>query len=121
MKMSEEDNKTAVVSGSITYRERMMLHPLSTLTVRLQDVSRAGAPAILVGEQTYQTEGKQVPLPFEIAYDEAAIDPRFTYAVSARITDPEGSLRFISDTIISVITRGGPTSEIVIPLIHVAR
>lgn len=111
----------SVVSGVVTYRERIMLHPQSVLRVQVQDVSRVDAPATVLGEQVYKTEGKQVPLPFRIPYDAAAIDPRFTYSVSARILDPAGKLQFISDTITPVITRDNPTSEIVINLVSARR
>ncbi len=116
-----EIEETAVVSGSVTYRERKALHPLSELRVQLLDVSRAGAPAAVLGEQAYRTMGKQVPLPFEIAYDQAEIDPRFTYSVSARIMDPEGALQYISDTVTPVITRDSPTSSVVVHLVSVQR
>jgi putative lipoprotein len=37
-----------------------------------------------------------VPFAFEIAYDAARIDARYSYAVQARIEDG-GTLRFIND------------------------
>jgi putative lipoprotein len=100
------------ITGTITYRERVRLRPAFRLTVRLQDVSRADAPAILLGEDSYRVADRQVPLPFAIPYDPEAIDPRFTYSVSARIEDGRGKLRFISDTVCPVITRGNPVADI---------
>ena len=82
------------------------------MTVSLDDVSRADAPAINLGRQVITTTGQQVPIPFSIAYNPATIDPRFTYAVSARITAPDGALLFITDTRYPVITNGAPTSNI---------
>lgn len=117
----QEPQNTGVVSGAVTCRERMILHPRSELRVQVLDISRAGAPARLLGEQVYQTGGKQVPLAFAIAYDEASIDPRFTYSVSARILDPAGQLVFVSDTVTPVITRGNPTSDVVVNLLRVKR
>lgn len=55
-----------------------------------------------------------MPIPFEIFYDPALIDPRLTYSVSARILRGD-KLLFISDTVHPVITRGHPdTVEIVV-------
>jgi putative lipoprotein len=54
----------AVVTGTVSYRERMMLRPDWTITIRLLDVSRADAPATVLGEQSYALQGRQAPLPF---------------------------------------------------------
>jgi len=106
------ETRSLSVTGSVTYRERVALPPDSVLTVRLQDVSRQDVPARILGEQIYTTEGKQVPLPFEVPYNPQNIDERFTYSVSARIEDADGILRFISDTSNPVITRGSPVENI---------
>jgi putative lipoprotein len=76
--------------------------------VQLADVSRADAAAVVLGEQTIETRGKQVPFAFEIRYDAARIEANHTYAVQARI-EVDGQLRFISDQRYPVITRGAPT------------
>jgi putative lipoprotein len=97
----------AQVTGTIAYRERIALSPTAVISVKIVDVSRADAPAIVLGEQLIEAAGKQVPFPFSIAYDPAGIDPRMSYAVQARIEDG-GRLMFISDQNYAVITRGAP-------------
>ena len=97
----------AMVTGTITYRERIALSPEAVIEVKLLDVSRADAPAITIGEQIIENPG-QVPVSFEIEYTPADIDSRFTYVVQARITQNE-ELAFITDTRYSVITRDSPT------------
>jgi putative lipoprotein len=72
------------------------------------DVSRADAPAIVLGEQVTHAAGKQVPFAFEIQFDPATIEANHSYAVQARI-EQDGKLRFISDRHYAVITRGAPT------------
>lgn len=99
----------AEVSGTISYRERIALPPDAVIKVRLVDVSRADAPALLLGEQVFEAGGRQVPFRFEIPYDPDSIDERMTYAVQARI-EKDGQLIFISDQHYAVITRGAPTS-----------
>jgi putative lipoprotein len=99
---------SARVTGTVSYRERLALPPGAVLKVQLLDVSRADAPAAVLGEQVITAGGRQVPFAFEIAYDPARIDPRMTYAVSARIEEG-GRLRFISDQRHAVITRGAPS------------
>lgn len=98
----------ARVTGTVTYLQRVALPPEALIKVQLVDVSRADAPAVVLGEQVITAGGRQVPFAFEIAYDPARIDPRMTYAVSARIEEG-GRLRFISDQRHAVITRGAPS------------
>lgn len=100
---------SARVTGTVSYRERLALMPGVTIKVQLADVSRADAPAVVLGEQTIKTDGNQVPFRFELPYDPAAIKPQNTYAVSARMEDVNGRLRFITDQRYAVITRGAPT------------
>ena len=95
----------ATVTGTVTYRERIALPPTAVITVRLVDVSRADAPAVVIGEQVIHSGGKQVPFAFEIAYDTTKIEVNHSYAVQARIEDG-GQLRFISDQHYAVVTRG---------------
>lgn len=98
----------AVLTGSVTYLERMALPAGAVVRVELRDVSRADASAALVASQEIRPTS-QVPIPFELRYDPARIDPRFTYAVSARI-EVDGRLWWISDTAHPVLTRGAPDS-----------
>ena len=112
LRQAPVNSQTAVVTGQVMYRERIMLPPDSVLTVRLQDISRQDVPALVLGEQIYTTHGKQVPLLFNIPYDPSEINRRFTYSISARIEDGDGILRFISDTTNPVITRDSPTENV---------
>jgi putative lipoprotein len=95
------------VTGTVAYRARIALPPTAVLHVQLADVSRADAPAIVIGERFIETGGRQVPIPFEIPYDPAKIDPRMTYAVQARIED-RGQLLFVNDRHYAVVTGAAP-------------
>jgi putative lipoprotein len=96
-----------VVSGTVAYRERIAMPENAVLTMQLQDVSLADAPAKVIAEQKFTFAGHQVPLPFEVHYDSAKIDPQHTYALSARITVNE-QLMFMNTTTYRVITQGNP-------------
>jgi putative lipoprotein len=100
------------VTGSVTYRERIALLPDAVVTVQIQDTSRADAPAIVIGEQVIATMGRQVPIPFSVSYDPAAIDPRLRYTLSVRITDGGGRPLWISMQSYPVITQGNPTTDV---------
>ncbi|MBE2222010.1 MAG: META domain-containing protein [Anaerolineae bacterium] len=109
----------AEVTGEIVYKERIALPDDATVTVQIQDISLADAPATVIGEQSYLTEGQQVPLPFVVAYDSAAIEENHSYGLSIRITAADETLLFTNDTVIPVITNGNPTSDIVANVIMV--
>ena len=89
---------TATLTGTATYRERIALPPDSRLIVTISDVSLADAPSVTIAQTETKTEGKQVPLAFSLNYDPARIEPRRSYAVSARILDGQGQLAWITDT-----------------------
>ena len=98
----------AVVRGTVTYRERVALPPGAVIRVTLSDVSLTDVPATVVAETTITAGGKQVPFPFELKYDPAAIRPRNSYAVRATILTDD-SLAWTTDTMYPVITRESPT------------
>ena len=85
----------AIISGEVSYRERIALPPNAVLTVRLSDVSLADAPASVVAEQKIEPAG-QVPIRFEMKFDPAVIQPSTSYALQARIT-VDDKLWFIND------------------------
>jgi putative lipoprotein len=99
--------EAAMVTGTVTYRERMALPPAAVVKVQLAEVSRADAPATVLGEQVIEARGRQVPFAFEIPYDPSKIEEHLTYVVQARI-EVDGQLHFITDTRHPVLTRGAP-------------
>lgn len=92
------------IRGTATYRERILLPPDAVFEAMIEDISRADAPSVVIGRVTMEPAG-QVPIRFEIAYDPARIDERFTYNVRARITRG-GTLMFTTTEVVPVITRG---------------
>jgi len=84
----------ASLDGEVFYLQHSALPPTATLSVILQDVSLADAPAIVLDEQKGQVKG-QVPLPFYLSYDPAQIKPGHRYSVSARI-EVDDKLMFIT-------------------------
>ncbi|MCX7891820.1 MAG: YbaY family lipoprotein [Burkholderiales bacterium] len=89
------------VQGTAAYRERMMLPPDAVFEAQLQDISRAGAPATVLGRARLDPAG-QPPFRFEIAYDDAAVKPGSRYAVRATVTH-RGQLLFTTDRIYPVL------------------
>lgn len=100
------------LSGTVTYRERMALPPDAQITVQLQDVSLADAPAKVLGE-TVIAPPAQVPAPFELEYDSAAIQPGHSYALQARITRG-GQLIYINTSRHAVLGDQPDATEILV-------
>jgi putative lipoprotein len=57
------------ISGNVSYLQRIALPPDAVLIVRIQDVSRAGAPARILAEQRIELAGRQVPIAFQTTVD----------------------------------------------------
>jgi putative lipoprotein len=106
----------AAVTGTLRYRVRSALPSDAEIRVRLEDVSLADAPARLIGEQVFRAADRRMPHSFEVVYDPADIDPRHTYNVSARVTDADGRLLFVTATAHPVVTRDNPTLGVEIVL-----
>lgn len=102
---------SGTVTGTVTYLQRSALPPGSVITIQLQDVSRQDVAAEILASQTITTAGENVPIPFELTYDPATIDERFTYALSARIS-VDGQLRWINTDHYGVLTQGNPLTSI---------
>ena len=103
-----DPDANASVTGTVTYRERIVLTPGAVVTVQLRDTSLMDVASELVAEQVITNPG-QVPIAFEVRYNTDDINPRNTYSIQARITESDGRLAFINDTAYDVITRGNPT------------
>jgi len=95
----------ALVTGSITYRERIALPPSAIAQVLLHDASASDALSAPIA--VWQKEIGSVPARFELPYDPARILDGRDYALSARILDGD-RLLFVTDRLFAVLTHGNP-------------
>lgn len=116
---SETGRESASLSGEVYYLPRIALAPNAVVIVRLLDISRADAASVTLAEQRIETAGRQVPIPFALAYDPARIDARSRYAVRAEIRDADGSLAWTSHTANPVLTGGGAMGNLRIAVVQV--
>jgi putative lipoprotein len=98
--------------GQALYRERLMLPPHAVFEAVLLDVSRADAPADILGRARLEPAG-QPPFPFEIAYDDAALRPGRRYTVRATLT-LDGRLLFTTDTVNSAFGGARPLELVMV-------
>jgi heat shock protein HslJ len=99
----------SAVTGTLRFQSGTALPSDAVVTIQIQDISRADAPARIIAETLISGENPPDPLVFEIPFDLADVDPRFAYSVATRITGSDGSLLSISTQVHPVITHGAPT------------
>jgi len=93
-----------MVTGTVSYRERIALPPDAVVLVQLRDVSLMDVAAKLISEQIIKPE-HSVPIPFSLPYSAQDIDERMSYSVFATIRSGD-RLLFVSDRSYPVLTRG---------------
>jgi putative lipoprotein len=108
---AEPEHTASTVTGTVTYRQRIALPPDAVVRLVIEDVSLAGAPAKSIAEEQVPTNGKQVPIPFDVKYDPAVLNPSHRYQIRATITSG-GELLFTSATSYPVLTQGAPEKHI---------
>ena len=113
-----EPTAGAAVSGTVTHAENAPIPDGATATIQIQDTSLADAAATVIGEQVIAGPGP-FPFDYEVSYDPGEIIDNHTYTMSVRIESAEGSLLFINDTAIMVITNDSPTGDVTLPVITV--
>lgn len=79
-----EDSLT--LSGSVVSSDPVTFPDDAILTVTLEDVSLADAPAVTLAQTTTPVGGRQTPVAFTLSYPAAAVTPRALYAARARVT-----------------------------------
>ena len=105
---SNSGQSSLMITGTITYRVRMALPANAAIDVRLEDVSRADAPAAIIAENIFAAAGKQVPIPFQLPYSPGDIQSNRRYQVRAQIM-LEDKLLFVTTTAYPVLTNGAPS------------
>lgn len=96
--------RSASVSGSASYRERIALPPDAVFEATLEEVPGADAPALVLAST--RVASPRVPIAFTIAYDPSRIEPGKRYAVRGRIS-VNGQLMFTSDSAQPVLGPSG--------------
>jgi putative lipoprotein len=100
--------QNTAVTGTVTYLQRIALPPNAVVKVTLEDVSLADAPAKVLAEKEISTAGKQVPIPFDLAYSSSDLQPSHRYSMHATIK-ADDKLLFTSTTGYPVLTPGAPS------------
>lgn len=104
-----------VVTGTLTYRERIALPATAVVDLTLEDVSRADRPDRVVASTELVGVG-QPPIRFSLPYESSRIDASGRYAIRARILDG-GRVLFETAHNALVLTQGhGTTATLVLTM-----
>ena len=77
---------SATLSGTVVLRQPAALPAGTLLTVTLEDVSLADAPAVVVGQTQFEVKDQLTSIPFTLIYPVPAVQPGSVYAARARLT-----------------------------------
>jgi hypothetical protein len=92
-------------------------HFATIVEVAITDVSCPDGSVPVLGRTEIVTRGQQVPLPFRVEYDEAAVEADHRYQAQVRVR-VGGRLRWTNDTAVQVLA-GGPSVGIVVVVVPV--
>lgn len=81
------DDDVLTLTGSAVIHSPVELPVSSVLTVTLEDVSRADAPAVTLGQEQIAIDGRHGPIAFSVVYPRSAVQPQGIYAARARVTN----------------------------------
>jgi putative lipoprotein len=105
------------LKGEVYYLPRIALPATAKVTVKLVDASKADAPSEVIASKEFSTEGKQVPIPFELDYEPSRLKATGRYQVQAQIWDGN-QLRFTTTT---AIPFAGGSAVVRVPVEPVAQ
>ncbi len=86
--------KMETLSGTLFYRERMMLPPNAEITVKLEEVSKMDVAAEVIASTTLRPKGGP-PYAFILEYDPSKISDKGRYGLRVRI-EADDKLMFIN-------------------------
>ena len=110
---AQDTHKFGTVSGTVSYLPKIAMTDGAEVVVQLADVSQADAPATVIASQTIIVHDRQVPFDYALTYENASIDPKGLYTVSARIYVND-DLAWISDTSYPVINNRQSSANIIL-------
>lgn len=104
----------SAVTGTVSYRERLVVPADSVVVVRLENVTRGAAYPVVISEQRI-VPISNTPVRFSLPYSPTDIDPHATYVVNAWIEEG-GRILFRNATLNQVLTKTAPSQNIHVEL-----
>ncbi|TEW55966.1 META domain-containing protein [Psychromonas sp. RZ22] len=88
--------KSSIISGTVTYHERIALPENAVLSIKLEDTAKQDVAAFSVAEKS-MTVNTAPPWNFELSYSPKKLDKKGHYTLRASIK-VDGKIRFINTT-----------------------
>ena len=82
------------------------------ITIKLEDTTKSDNPGKKIAETVINSQGVDIPMPFQVVYDPDKINLSHTYTVRVLIEDSSGIELYSNNTSVPVITNGNPTQKI---------
>jgi len=99
----------SVVTGTVTYRERMALPADAVVEVWITDIGPGVVAQAILAAATVPAAGRQVPLPFAVSVDPTRVQASRPYGLRA-VIKADGQVLFETRDPTSVLTVGAPTT-----------
>jgi putative lipoprotein len=93
------------VSGTVTYREKMLLPTVADVKLLVFEIDGQREPKTIV-ERLIPTQGRQVPIPFKVLLPQS-VNSKHDYSVGAEILI-DGKVWFRATKMTLVLTHGNP-------------
>jgi putative lipoprotein len=106
--------RTYNVTGTVSYRERLILPADSQVVVRLDDISRGPSYPATISEQRV-TPNSAAATTFALPYEYGTLNPNATYVVNAWV-EQGGRVLFRNAKVYPVLTKTAPSSNIHVEL-----
>ena len=111
-------SRSNAVTGTVSYRERLILPADSQVVVRLEDISKGQSYPQVVAEQRILPNSAGVTQ-FALPYTLNDVNPQATYVVNAWV-EQGGRILYRNVKLYAVLTKGSPTSNVHVELEQVA-
>jgi uncharacterized lipoprotein YbaY len=103
-----QSDNSRTLRGTVTYRQRSALPSNSNINVRLVDLAN---PGTAVAETTFSSSNRQVPIPFELSFEQNLVNGQRSYGLEAEITSADGKTAFKTETPVAVQVRGNQANN----------
>ncbi|WP_169711830.1 META domain-containing protein [Henriciella litoralis] len=117
--VAEMEMQMTTVSGSLSYRQRIALPQDAVATISVFPAGPADAALSPVDEQSFDLNGRQVPIPFEVTLREDA--SKGPFSLRAKVSTKGGELLWTTDTVMTFEADGAAQDFGLVELVPAGR
>jgi uncharacterized lipoprotein YbaY len=110
-------NRDRTLRGTVSYSQRIALANNSIVSIKLVEMTSQNTTGEIIAETTVNTNGRQVPISFELPYENSRINFQRSYALDADIST-DGKITFKTEQPQVVQLRGNQAGNIQLVLVQ---